>query len=902
MAAQRHVSCLVSVLFVLCAIACDEDNGDAASKDAKGDSGCESARVREDSTCCPPGTFYRFESDACLPVGPTGCASGALDATTCLPRWCVDAKTGLGRACTPAEVAAGKGCPVGQTPSSVSGDCVPAGHFPGSGIPANWRPEVDAIPPVAGKPPWPELKDVPLFDDSPPWKSGCPPGFITKAKNCVPDPADCPADPYGDAKLVDGAGVVFVDAKNGSDTNKGTRKKPLKTLSKAFEPGFKATTVALAAGTYAGGNKTGAAVKIIGQCAANVTVSGPVGEHALFVTGSPYIGRISITGPGAGLVIGAQQGVTIERVFVHDVRVVGIGVVGAGYSTIRETVVSGMLPVVPIQDLAAIMVQASEVDLVDVAIIGARRCGLCARQLSGIDAKRLLVRGVAPIGGERGYGLDFRDGTVVTLKDAFITDAHSAGILVKGANNELTGSQIRVGQTELPGGHGLGASLHVVDESSVSLQSSRLHRGRGAGVIVYGKGANVTLFDVLVDHARPQDGFPGDAGVVVGNGAITTLVKTRIHDVNGVGIGVDGPGATAVLNNVLVDKVNRDPGRPAWAAGVMAAREGKITISDTRITDCKNVGLVVTGTAGDVAATRLVVDNVQSLGDGLEAASGVRVSRDTHSDKPGFTLRDARVSNVVGAGVVLQGRNVHAHVRGLSVTDVVPAPKKSNPSGVSLGGNGLLISGGVRSQLDGVTVVQASRVGVSVSRLLLAEKDPKSPLPQHVKGVRFSANGLVVARTRPVGGLYGAGIYCEQVTHGCHLHASRVVANHTAGVWFRDATATVDETVIAATNVSTFAGGGRPIDIGDGLTAERSNVTVNRSLIAANKRAGLISAQTSKVVLGRSMVTGSIVGAVSSAGGNVDATTSLISGNETNRSSASLVLPTAPGLVGAVGK
>lgn len=765
-----------------------------------------------------------------------------------------------GRACTDAEIAEGKGCPAGTFPESDKlGDCAPAGYFPGSGVPRGWNGELTTLPPVPpleesiplGVPP---LVPLPAVDDTffcregpgaeahfcteaemqvchrgskgelpdpkvcvyvgVPWPSVCPPGFVVdeavkiaagQLAPCQPDPADCGQDAWGDVD--DGADVVYVSADGGSDSGKGTKDAPVKTIGKALKLVVVDGKVAVAKGVYSESLAVTKPVEIRGRCAAMVSIEGKAGVPVLLVNGKQQDGELVVSGvrfggKGSGIEAAGGPNLRLERVSVEAVSVLGIYVHGSGTVLHAQSViVAGTLPR-PIEEDFGRGVEielGAEVKLQDVRLSANRDVGLFVTDAgTTLDATRILVDGTLPQVSDKqgGIGLNVAGGAEVTVQDARLSANRQLGLFVKDAGTALDATRLLVDGTlpqvsDKKGGWGLSA----VGGAHVTLQGARLTASRQFGVYIGDAGTTLSATRLAVDGtlSRESDKKFG-RGLVVQKSAVVTLQDVRLSANRDIGLTAFGAKTVVDAVRLLVDGTLSQKSDKDSGMGVAVQDGAQVTLQGTRLSANRQAGLHIGGVGTMLDATHLVVDGTLPRESDKQGGMGIDVQYGAH-----VMLQDARLS---------ANRDM-----GLFVSD----------AGTTLSGAGLVVDGTLPQQSDkqmgrGVGVQAGAQVTLQDARLS-ANQDMGFFVSNG--GTVLGAARLLVDETQPQVSdkLSGRGGGAQNGAK-LQMQASRLLGNREAGLFASSASVDIAGVAIEGTTPSDYdQTGGSGIWLIQGSTA-----------------------------------------------------------------------------------
>ncbi len=767
----RPLAALACALLVAGSACSESDPGaESAGAPADGkDATCHEVQRSPNRTCCPAGQFYEFEGNGCAAVGPPECADVVFgDPAACVPRWCWSGQIDedgacdpvqddtcemIGRLCTTEELAAGMGCSAGMAPDRDNpGECVSAGSFAGSGVPKDWNGDLDSLPPVPPleesiPPGVPPLVALPSLEESVPdgvppvtklaaiensffcrddpgaesrfcseselnvcvrgpdgslpdpakcvyvgvpWMSKyCPAGFVVdgaaKAEAgqlppCQPDPADCGDDPYGDAALTVAGGAVFVNAATGKDDNPGTRAAPLATVKVALAKVPVGGTVALAAGIYNEAVVIEQAVTLRGRCAAMTRIVGAAGEPTVWVLGpnnkgEALISDLRIDGPWYGVKVNSELPARLRRVLVHGASVVGVLAWGANTKVsadgllVRDTVESSG-EVTPARGIDVHF--GATVTLHDVRLTANRQLGLRAHgPNTAVEATALLVDSTLEDSknGLDGVGIFAMNGASLVLHGARLSGNRAAGLVATGAGTAVKATRLAVDGTLPRASDGMfGLGLRIDEGATISMRDIRLSENRTSGLFARGANTTVGATVLVVDHTQPQakDGEAGH-GATFALGVTVTLSDVRLSNNHERGLVVLSAGTRVTAKRLLVDGTRSRPTSKDFGWGVSVTGGAALKLTDARLLENRDCGFVAGGANTEFKATGLLVDGTlpnedsDGRGCGSEATDGAAVQ-----------LENARFTANHTAGIRATGAQTTVKATGLLIDGTLP--------------------------------------------------------------------------------------------------------------------------------------------------------------------------------------------------------------------------------------
>jgi hypothetical protein len=304
--------------------------------------------------------------------------------------------------------------------------------------------------------------------------------------------APCVAGQWGAIPVE--ANTVYVDISYPGNDSDGTAAKPWTTVQEGVNDAPANAIVAVAAGTYAEDvSINGTPVRLWGVCPALVEVVGTgvaLGAINVAAAGSE-VRDLAATGSSAGVVV-TGDGVTLERLWVHDSAVRGISLTAD--ATVRGSLVEFVGEIGVFASGADVVIEATEVRDTQprVADLGAGR---------GVSIEYdtvLNVRGSATV-----------RGCTLRNNNEFGAVSFGADLIVEGSVLRDTQAQ----QSSLKFGHGFGLQAHPTNAERANgiLRSSYVAANREIGVSVTGS-------DLLVEGTVVRDTLPRASNDTFGRG------------------------------------------------------------------------------------------------------------------------------------------------------------------------------------------------------------------------------------------------------------------------------------------------------------------------------------------------------------------------------------------------
>lgn len=705
--------------------------------------------------------------------------------------------------CQPAGLPPDMPCPPGELPLD-GGGCQPAG-----------------VPPEAcGK------------GFEPDGQQGCNPILpadpCSKGQMAVPgdtqchEVAPCGTGDYGDIPVE--ATTQFVNGSYAGTDSNGTQAKPWKHIQEGIDHAVVGAIVAVAAGSYTEDLFIKPKpVRLWGRCPALVEVVGTgkaiATVQAVYETSShTELHTIAVTGPGGGVLAVGSREVIIDHVWIHDTTDRGLKADdGLGLTSIT---VSGSL--VEATTLLGIYVGGAD------ATIGGT-----------------VVRATQPKGGIGGHGIQVEydaDSNVrskLTLRGSLLEQNHYAGVDVSASDATIEGIVVRGTQAGDDGTGGFGVEIQDEptrhERAKVTLRTSLFEQNYDNGVLV--QGSDATIESTVVRATLPYGNGAGGVGLLVEAGlshaqASVTLRTSLIDHNHDMGIAVLDSNVTI---EATVVRATQPSGGGALGHGIQISEDGtthgrsNVTLRASVLEQNQRAGVIVFGSDATIETT--VVRDGGVNGRGVEI-----VDHPVSYDRAKATLRRSLVDHAGNVGVLVTSSDV-------TIEESVVRATQSGSDGIM--GDGVVIQDGdppherAAGVLRGVLLEQNHDIGV------------------HVIGSDATIEGSIVRGTQPrSNGIGGRGVesidnLTSRERAKLTLRNSLVEQNHEIGVGVFDSDATIEATVVRATQsrIDMSRGDGVMVDSHD----TQATALITSSEIKSNARAG-ISNFSAAIILVSSIV------------------------------------------------
>lgn len=314
---------------------------------------------------------------------------------------------------------------------------------------------------------------------------------------------------------------------------------------------------------------------------------------------------------GVGVVARANATVRAERTVVDRATENGVYATGGARVTLVDAVVRRSRGFANgTQGLGLVIDGRGHVDATRVLVEDCRQAGVAAvGAMSEALLRDCVVRRISPVGdGTQGTGIGANSGAHVGAEGTLVEASHDQGVIAYrgGASVDLTACEVRGTEPRADMTQGVGVVAHT--SARVTLRGVLVRDNHHVGVIAYGRGAVADLHDTMVLGTRRA--LPDAAGgslVAHTGGAVTGDHLALANDLD-VGLQAYGPGATVVLEDVLVRPLG-GAARPR-GLGAVAAAGGAVTLARAAFVDVDGAALAALQAEGEAGASRLDATDV----------------------------------------------------------------------------------------------------------------------------------------------------------------------------------------------------------------------------------------------------------------------------------------------------
>lgn len=393
----------------------------------------------------------------------------------------------------------------------------------------------------------------------------------------------------------------------------------------------------------------------------------------------------------------------------------------------------------------------------------------------------------------------------LTLEDCVLDRSGTIGLAAYGRGAEVTAidSVIQDTQPDPTGSFGIG--VQVYGEASVSLVDSEITKNRWTGVLAMDHGSTVSLAGGTVKDTTPGEGGVMGWGVAIHNGATATIDGVEIAGNTGVGLNAYGAETLVrVEASAIRDTGPHEDGSVGCGVGVSLGASVELEASE--IAANSNIGVFAYDSGSSVRMSDTIVrDTLPNSGD--QNGLGMLISDAASAVIVGGELRDN-----LGAGVSILGDG-----SSLSASGTIIAGTRD--AGGSGRGYGVFLEAGGSASLSDCELTDNTLAGVGA----------------YGEGTTLSLDGCIIRDTRAlVDDSMGYGIEATggaRVTAvGCSLsgNSNAGVASFHGGTTVELSESTVHDTLCGLEGVNGF-----------GVAAmEGSSLRISGGELALNRGAG----------------------------------------------------------------
>ncbi|WP_437670761.1 hypothetical protein [Sorangium sp. So ce131] len=462
--------------------------------------------------------------------------------------------------------------------------------------------------------------------------------------------APCGGGDYGTIPRQDDPTTQFVNGAYPGDDSDGTRARPWKSIQDGILYARSGAVVAVAAGSYEEDiHIHNRPVQLWGRCPALVEVVGTTVETATLRINSrnangAEVHSLAITGPSAGFITSGARDVVLDRVWIHDTTLFGVGTedsVGASSFTVNASLVEATTGV-------------------GMGIIG-----------SDATILATTVRGTLPSSdGTAGHGMEIQSHPAtgsrskVTIRGSLLEQNTMAGVLVTGADADIEATVVRdtLPYSDGTAGHGISIERFPATQqrASVTIRSSYVERSHELGVRV--QGSDATIEATVVRDTQPYSDGTAGRGIEVhpdpatDDRASLTLRRSLLEQNHEVGVFVGGSDATIEATVIRATQPNVEGMTGYGVIAVMdSARRMRaaLTLRGSLVEQNHDAGVLVAGADATVETTNVRATRANgdgNFGDGIavlfnEDAASVSIDATTveNNDRAGISNFSAAV-------------------------------------------------------------------------------------------------------------------------------------------------------------------------------------------------------------------------------------------------------------------
>jgi hypothetical protein len=448
--------------------------------------------------------------------------------------------------------------------------------------------------------------------------------------DCIPVVSvveDCPTTQFPSLPE-DVTSVVYVSASSICSDNCGSQDNPYASISTALDAlPDGGGTILIAEGEYVEGLQIDKQVKVMGLCAALVTVTGQVEESGEQSDNS-----------SAGIIVSNVSNVEISGIRIKS------------------------------PSIGIIVKNSYDVELKQIDITEASGLALLVGENSTVEVSDSWIHDTKSSADQswmKGYGFWIEEGATVSMANGLIENAIGAGFYISGKATSLALSETEIRSTlPLPGGS-FGTGISATKDSSLSLKDVYINNCTGAGLFLsQGASAEITRSRISGTNEGPKGG--AGSGMMVLAGAQAWVSESLFADNVETGVYFGDSGTQGVLHQCVV-KDTRSLGSGHFGCGVTVNGGAQIQANGCLLDGNRADGFLIGGSGTSVTIAGTIVRNTMSdengfFGQGLQAM-----------DQAFVDIRASLFENNTLDGLLAVNKDTLVQMQGTTVRDTQPA-------------------------------------------------------------------------------------------------------------------------------------------------------------------------------------------------------------------------------------
>ena len=232
----------------------------------------------------------------------------------------------------------------------------------------------------------------------------------------------------------------------------------------------------------------------------------------------------------------------------------------------------------------------------------------------------LVTGGQASVGGRDGVGIWVGLSSAITLRRAIVTDNLAAGVALVDTLQESTLSDLVIARTMYDGIGQAGPGLLMERVGDVKVERAAVHASHGAGVLVTGAAADVTLSDLLVTETMHSPNGANGMSIAVRLGAKVSLQRAALLGSFYAGAWLDSTDTAVDFDAVMIAGSRPSATQKPGGVGLLVALGAGATMTQSAIIDNVEVGVDVVQSS--MALTQSIVSQTRA-GDDERYGDGV---------------------------------------------------------------------------------------------------------------------------------------------------------------------------------------------------------------------------------------------------------------------------------------
>lgn len=457
------------------------------------------------------------------------------------------------------------------------------------------------------------------------------------------------------------------------------------TLGAALAAAPAGAVIAVQAGTYSETLTPPRSVRVVGKCAAEVTLTSPTGAAAGIRAKSGIVLTVEgITMKGHLAALVAEGGATVTaRAMVLDANPGG-GVLAAGAGTT-------------------------------------------------LTLDRSVVRGTTASAVAKGFGAEASLGAELVVTDSVLSDNTEIGVHVVGKGSHGRIERSAVLRTAVNAAKDFGNGVVVRGDATAEVVGSAFAQNHDATIVVFGVGTRLTLQDSAIVDTRDSVSRYG-RGMLV-DGATVTALRTTFSGNTDSGIVAEAKSSVTMTDSVVASTVAGGDGTNG--IGIAVIQGSTVTAKGSAIVGNHQSGVAVLDSGAKIVLDGSLVEGTLADADG---ARGYGIDLETGGLAE---VRGSAITNNTTAGVGLLDKGSKLTMSGSIVRATRADASKKGGVAVTVegGATAAISSSAMIGNRDIGIAVRGAGSSATIDQVIVRDTLPVAPTGAHGRGIEVGSGG-----------------------------------------------------------------------------------------------------------------------------------------------------------------